>query len=114
VRLAALAGKRAGRSGGAVDTYRQVLELHERERGGLGALERCAAQGHELQVATILQPIYKSRNDWVKLVETYEILVRHSMDPARQDRALHQIRRAVRGRGEDGDKAYRHLRSRAA
>ena len=46
---------------------------------------------HELQVATILEPIYKARDEWQKLVATYEILVRHSMDPARKIELLHQI-----------------------
>ena len=78
------------------------------------ALERLVSlPDHELQVATILEPIYKARDEWQKLVGTYEILVRHSMDPARKIELLHQIGDLYEMGGEDA-RGVPHLRSRAA
>ena len=92
VRLAALRERELGEVAAAVDTYRQVLDLDRDNDEALRALERLVTlPDHELQVATILEPIYKARDEWQKLVATYEILVRHSMDPARKIELLHQI-----------------------
>jgi golgin subfamily B member 1 len=92
VRLAALRERELGEVAAAVDTYRQVLELDRDNDEALRSLERLVSlPDHELQVATILEPIYKAKDEWQKLVATYEILVRHSMDPARKIELLHQI-----------------------
>ena len=92
VRLASLREKEIGEVAAAVDTYRQVLELEPSNDRALEALERLVKlPEHELQIATILEPIYKVRDDWRKLVDTYEILVRHSMDPVRKIELLHRI-----------------------
>src|SRR6185503_16745619 len=48
----------------------------------------------------------KARNDWQKLVEVYEILVRHSMDPSRKIELLHQIGELYEVAGDDGDRAF--------
>ena len=92
VRLAALRERELGEVAAAVDTYRQVLDFDRDNDESLSALERLVAlPDHELQVATILEPIYKAKEEWQKLVASYEILVRHSMDPARKIELLHQI-----------------------
>ncbi len=92
VRLASLRETEIGEVAAAVDTYRQVLDLDQQNDRALTALERLVRlPEHELQVATILEPIYKGRDDWRKLVEIYEILVRHSMDPVRKIELLHRI-----------------------
>ncbi|MFI5289989.1 MAG: tetratricopeptide repeat protein, partial [Polyangia bacterium] len=107
VRLAALRERELGEVAAAVDTYRQVLELDAHNTEATLALERLVQlKEHELQVATILEPIYKARNDWQKLVEVYEILVRHSMDPARKIELLHQIGELYEVAGDDGDRAF--------
>ncbi|HEX8952832.1 MAG TPA: tetratricopeptide repeat protein, partial [Polyangia bacterium] len=92
VRLAALRERELGEVAAAVDTYRQVLDLDRDNDEALRALERLVTlPDHELQVATILEPIYKAKDEWQRLVAIYEILVRHSMDPARKIELLHQI-----------------------
>ncbi len=107
VRLAALREKELGEVAAAVDTYRQVLDKDTNNEEAAVALERLVQlKEHELQVATILEPIYKARNDWPKLIEAYEILVRHSMDPTRKIELLHQIGELYEVAGEDGDKAF--------
>src|SRR5207237_5383231 len=104
VRLAALRERGLGEVAAAVDTYRQVLELDRDSDESLRALERLVTlPDHELQVATILEPIYKAKDEWQKLVATYEILVRHSMDPARKIELLHQIGELYELANEDGE-----------
>ncbi len=106
-RLAALREKELGEVAAAVDTYRQVLDLDANNDAASSALERLVQlPEHELQVATILEPIYKARNNWPKLVDTYEILVRHSFDPARKIELLHQIGELYEEAGDDGAKAF--------
>ena len=61
---------------------------------------------HELTVAGILEPIYKHRSDWAKLVEVYEIMVRHSLDPVRKIELLHEIARLYEEGGENGLQAF--------
>jgi tetratricopeptide (TPR) repeat protein len=107
VRLAALREKELGEVAAAVDTYRQVLEKDASNDEATTALERLIKQPeHELAVATILEPIYKGRNEWPKLIESYEILVRHSMDPARKIELLHQIGELYEVAGDDGAMAF--------
>ncbi len=107
VRLAALREKELGEVAASVDTYRQVLDLDATNEASTGALERLITlKDHELAVANILEPIYKQRNEWAKLVETFEIMVRHSLDPARKIELLHQIGELYEVAGDDGDKAF--------
>ena len=115
VRLAALRESQLGEVAAAVDTYRQVLELRAGERGATGALERLVQlTEHELQVATILEPIYKARNDWQKLVDDLRDPGAPLDGSGAQDRAAPPDRRAVRDRRRRRRPGVRHLRSRAA
>jgi tetratricopeptide (TPR) repeat protein len=107
VRLAALRERELGEVAAAVDTYRQVLDLDASNPEATAALERLIGlPEHELSVATILEPIYKQRNEWARLVDVYEIMVRHSMDPARKIELLHQIGELYEVGGDDGDRAF--------
>jgi tetratricopeptide (TPR) repeat protein len=107
VRLAGLRENELGEVAAAVDTYRQVLEFDPSSTEATAALERLVRlPEHELQVALILEPIYKSGDDWAKLVEMYEIQVRHSMDPVKKIELLHQIGELYEVAGEDGDRAF--------
>lgn len=107
VRLAALRETKLAEIGAAVDTYRQVLELDPMNEAATAALENLIRlPDHELNVATILEPIYKHRSDWAKLVEVYEIMVRHSLDPIRKIELLHEIARLYEEGGENGVQAF--------
>ena len=107
VRLAALREKELGDIGLSVDTYRQVYEHDETNADATAALENLIKlPEHELNVATILEPIYKARGDWSKLVDVYEIMVRHSLDPVRKIELLHEIARLYEQGGEDGGQAF--------
>ena len=53
---------------------------------------------HELHFADLLEPIYKQRSDFAKLVAPTRSWSRHSVGSGAQDRASAPDRRAVRGR----------------
>ncbi|MCS6914793.1 MAG: tetratricopeptide repeat protein [Myxococcales bacterium] len=107
VRLAALRERELGEIAAAIDTYRQVLELDPLNDSATAALEQLIKlPDHELTVAQILEPIYKHRDEWARLVEVYEIMVRHSLDPIRKIELLHEVARLYEEGGEDGDRAF--------
>src|SRR5262249_32377416 len=91
----------------AIDTYRQVLDLAPDNDPATIALERMVRiTEHELSVAGILEPIYKARDQWAKLVDVYEIMVRHALDPSRKIELLHQIGELYEVGGDDGARAF--------
>src|SRR5262249_39420152 len=60
----------------------------------------------ELQVATILEPIWQAQSEWRKLIEVYEIMVRHALDPARKIELLHKIGELYEVGGDDPNLAF--------
>jgi len=107
-RLAALREKELNEVAAAVDTYRQALDLDANNAEATQALERLIQlPEQELNVATILEPIYKQRDDWSKLIFTYEIMVKHSLDPIRKIELLHEIARLYEEGGDDGLQAFK-------
>ncbi|HEU0033618.1 MAG TPA: tetratricopeptide repeat protein [Kofleriaceae bacterium] len=107
VRLAQLRETHLGEVGAAVETYRQVLELEDQNRDAVMALERLISNTeHELTIANILEPIYKSRGDWTKQIGVYEIMAKHAFDPARKIELLHQISELHEIGGDNADAAF--------
>src|SRR6185369_8138526 len=81
-RLGALREQRLNQLGGAVDTYSKILQIEPEHRETIAALERILpSPEHELDVAQLLEPIYKIRGDWPRLIGVYEVEARHSVDP---------------------------------
>jgi golgin subfamily B member 1 len=85
LRLGLLREQRLGQMGGAVETYRKILQQEPEHAETLAALERILpepkAREHELEVAQLLEPVYKIRGDWPRLIGVYEIEARHAVDP---------------------------------
>lgn len=109
VRLAQLRETHLGETAAAVETYRQVLELEDGNRDAIAALERlitASAGEHELTIANILEPIYRSRGEWKKQIGVYEIMARHSFDPVRKIELLHKISELHEIGGDDADAAF--------
>jgi tetratricopeptide (TPR) repeat protein len=107
LRLAHLRETELSETAAAVDTYRQVLELDFGNDEAVAALERLIQnEEHQLTVAQILEPIYKSGNDWTKLVEVYEIMVSHSYDPVQKIELLHRIGQLYEDALDDSRSAF--------
>ncbi len=73
-RLGQLREQHLGDVPGAIDAYRDILDLDKEHEGARVALEkRLSETDHQLTASAILQPIYQHLGEWKKLVGLYEI-----------------------------------------
>ena len=111
-RLGALRESKLGEVAAAVDTYQRVLQLRAEDPVAREALERLVRRpDQELQVAQILEPLYKGdaeRNPDAlpKLIGIHEILAKHALDPARRIELLLEIGRLHELGGDDTSAAF--------
>ncbi|HOU93946.1 MAG TPA: tetratricopeptide repeat protein, partial [Polyangiaceae bacterium] len=92
LRLAALREQEMNEVELAIEGYRQVLEQEPGNPAALAALERLGSlEGHELAIAEILEPLYRTQGDFQKLIGVHEVQVRKADDPSRRVELLHQI-----------------------
>lgn len=107
IRLAELREAKLDQTSAAVDTYREVLELHQENEAATVALERLLDhEDHQQLVAQILEPIYRIRDDWQKLIGVLEIMAHHSFDPTEKIELLHQIGELYEVAGDDSQQAF--------
>ncbi|MDB4953107.1 MAG: Tetratricopeptide 2 repeat protein, partial [Myxococcales bacterium] len=107
VRLAQLRETHLNETAAAVETYRQVLEHEDQNRDAVSALERLISNAeHEVTIANILEPIYKSRGEWTKQIGVYEIMAKHAFDPKRKIELLHQISELHEIGGDNAESAF--------
>ncbi|HVZ74315.1 MAG TPA: tetratricopeptide repeat protein [Polyangia bacterium] len=112
-RLGALREQRLGEMGGAVETYRKILQQEPEHAETLAALERILpdprAREHELEVAQLLEPVYKIRGDWPRLIGVYEIEARHAVDPEQKINLLRLVADGYEVGMDDPVRAYEAL-----
>lgn len=112
-RLGVLREQRLGQMGGAVETYRTILQHEPEHAETLAALERILpdpkAREHELEVAQLLEPVYKIRGDWPHLIGVYEIEARHAVDPEAKITLLRLIADGYEVGLDDPTSAYEAL-----
>jgi tetratricopeptide (TPR) repeat protein len=109
-RLGALREQHLGQLGGAVDTYSKILQIEPEHRDTIAALERILPSAeHELDVAQLLEPIYKIRGDWPRLIGVYEVEARHSVDPEAKIALYKQIAEGYEIGLDDPAHAYEAL-----
>jgi golgin subfamily B member 1 len=112
-RLGSLREQRLGEIGAAVETYRQILQIEPEHPETLAALERIlpdpSAREHELDVAQVLEPVYKVRGDWPRLIAVYEIQARHALDPEQKIALWKQIADGYEVGLDDPENAYEAL-----
>jgi tetratricopeptide (TPR) repeat protein len=107
VRLAALRESKLEELAAAIETYKQVLDLDASNEAAVVALEgQIGEEDHELNIAQILEPIYKSRADWSKQIGVYKIMAKHAYDPERKIELLHGIAELHEIGGDDGESAF--------
>ncbi len=106
-RLGLLREQRLGETGAAVDTYRRVLEIEPEHVPTIAALNRILPQpDHELQVARLLDPVYRGRGDYPNLVAVQEVIARHATTPEQKIAMLAQIAESYEIGLDDPDRAY--------
>ena len=109
-RLGNLREKQLGEAGAAVETYRKILEIEPDHPDTLAALERILPNPEqELGVAQLLEPVYKARGDWPRLIAVYEIEARHAVDPEQKIAFYKQIADGYEVGLDDPDHAYEAL-----
>jgi tetratricopeptide (TPR) repeat protein len=106
-RLGLLREQKLREPGAAVDTYRQVLEIEPEHSETIAALARLLPnRDHELQVAQLLEPVYRARGDYPNLVAVLEVIARHGATSEQKIATLVQIAEACEIGLDDPDKAY--------
>ncbi|EDM75104.1 tetratricopeptide repeat protein [Plesiocystis pacifica SIR-1] len=107
LRLGAVRLQKLNQAGLAVEIYRRVFDYDPGNEDALAALETLLDnEEQQLTVAKILEPIYRTTNEWSKLILAYEIMVARSLDPAERIGLLHQIGELYEIAGEQPDKAF--------
>jgi tetratricopeptide (TPR) repeat protein len=107
LRLAALRESKMNLIESAIEIYRQVLERESSNAEALSALERLGKlPEHEVAIAEILEPLYRSSGDYLKLIGVHEVQVRRSDDVSRKVELLHQIAVLYEDAGGDLNSAF--------
>jgi tetratricopeptide (TPR) repeat protein len=107
LRLAALRESKMSMVEPAIEIYSQVLEREPSSAEALAALERLGkTPEHELPIAEILEPLYRSSGDYAKLIGVHEVQVRRSDDPTHKVELLHQIATLYEDAGGDLSSAF--------
>ncbi|HEX4416333.1 MAG TPA: tetratricopeptide repeat protein [Kofleriaceae bacterium] len=115
-RLGQLREQHLGEVPGAIDAYRDILDLmpaHERART---ALEKYLAPGvpggsttdpgHKLTVAAILEPVYEQLGEWAPLIGVHEIQLAAEKDSLRRTQLLLRIGELQRTKLMDAEHAF--------
>ena len=109
-RLGNLREKQLGEAGAAVETDRKILEIEPEHPDTLAALERILPNPEqELGVAQLLEPVYKARGDWPRLIAVYEIEARHDVETEQKIDAYKQSDDVYEVGLDDPDHAYEAL-----
>jgi tetratricopeptide (TPR) repeat protein len=93
---------------GAIDAYRDILDVMPSHERGRQALELHLASGdpQQLTVAGILEPIYEQLSEWAPLVGVHEIQLAAEKDQLRKTSLLLRIGELQRTKLLDAEKAF--------
>jgi tetratricopeptide (TPR) repeat protein len=94
----------------AIDYYEEVLRHEPDNPRAIAALERLILdKDQRFRIAQILEPIYKTQDEWAKLVVIYDAQLDFIDDPDRRGHMLREIARLHEERGGSLDLAFRAL-----
>ncbi|MEM9491843.1 MAG: tetratricopeptide repeat protein, partial [Myxococcota bacterium] len=92
---------------GAIESYRDILELQPDHGDARAALEaRLQDDDHKLAAAGILEPIYEQLEEWGQLVDVHEIQIAAADDQLRRVELLMRIGELQAKRLGDVEKAF--------
>src|SRR5205823_1170900 len=76
----------------AVEAYREALALDGAHEPTLAALDGIVHGSVEpVLAAQVLEPIFETAGEWEKLIDVYEVMVKHADDAFRRVELLHRI-----------------------
>src|SRR4029077_17941971 len=109
-RLGLLREQHLGQLGGAVETYAKILEIEPEHRDTIAALERILpSTEHEIDVALLLEAIYKINGEPPRLIGVYEVQARHAVDPEQKIALYKRIAEGYEVGLDDPARAYEAL-----
>ena len=97
---------------GAIDAYRDILDLVPAHELGRAALEKFLADGapggaaHRLSVAGILEPVYEQLGEWAPLIGVHEIQLAADRDALRRTSLQLRIGELYRTKLMDAEHAF--------
>jgi tetratricopeptide (TPR) repeat protein len=111
-RLGQLREQHLGDLPGAIDAYRDILDLMPAHERGRAALEKYLGAGapggeaHKLTVAGILEPVYEQLGEWAPLIGVHEIQLAADRDSLRRTQLLLRIGELWRTKLLDAEHAF--------
>jgi len=106
-RLGGVREQHLGDVAGAIDVYRDLLDLDPAHGGARLRLEaRLGDDAHKLAAAAILEPIYEQLGEWKPLVGVHEIQVAAEKDSLRRVGLLMRIGELERTKLVDSERAF--------
>jgi tetratricopeptide (TPR) repeat protein len=95
---------------GAIDAYRDILDLapgHDRGRAALESyLKPGGDEAHRLTVAGILEPVYEQLGEWAELIGVHEIQLAAEQDSLRRTQLQLRIGELYRTKLMDAEHAF--------
>lgn len=106
-RIAELYEKRLDDVQRAIELYREILQQQVDHEPTLRALEGLKSGDTDpLGAAAVLEPVYESASDWLKLVSVHEVQVAHADDVFQKVDLLHRISHLYEDALEDHASAF--------
>ncbi|MEE9384726.1 MAG: tetratricopeptide repeat protein [Nannocystaceae bacterium] len=106
-RVAQLWAGNLGDSARAVQGYSAVLAHDPGHKPTIEALDQMVHEDAEpMAAAYVLEPFYRDLAAWPKLIELYEVVIKHSDDPVVRVERLHQIAAICEGQLSAFDDAF--------
>jgi len=92
---------------GAIDCYRDVLDLDALEETARAALEQLLSDtGHQVEVARILEPVYRQTEEWERLVQIHEVQLVHETETFARAELLARIAQILSDKIDDEQRAF--------
>ncbi|HKP59235.1 MAG TPA: tetratricopeptide repeat protein [Polyangiales bacterium] len=92
LRLGTLRETRMSAPEAAIEIYREILERDPDNAQALAALERLLARPeYQSQIAEILEPLYRDKNEYAKLISIHDIQVQNSTSSDQRVELLHRM-----------------------
>jgi len=92
LRLGTLRETRMNAPEAAIEIYREVLERDPHSEPALAALERLLARPeYQVQIAEILEPLYRDKSEYAKLISIHDIQVQNSSSADQRVELLHRM-----------------------
>ena len=104
--LAKIQNEKLGDNFDAIETLKDILNTQSDEPNARAYLEELFEKGQDVvEIAEILEPIYKAGNEWHKFIHSLEKRVEHEEDAFTKVQILEQIAKTYRYNLEDLSKA---------